>query len=248
MKTTPLISVITITFNAADVLPPTMESLSKQTFRDLEHIVIDGASTDDTLSVARKLGSPRILSEPDAGLYDAMNKGLRMARGKYVIFLNAGDSFHGPETLSRYAEAAERGYDIIYGDTIIVDKDRNIIGKRHLDAPYRLTFDSFSQGMLVCHQAFMVKRELAPEYDLQYRFSADYDWTIRCIKAGNENNFYNLRTITVDYLQDGLTDKNKMKSLRERYAIMSKHYGGAATAIRHIGFLGRALKRKITGK
>lgn len=245
MEKSPLISIITITYNAAEVLNPTMDSVNSQTFGDYEHIIIDGASKDDTLLIARRFASARILSEPDRGLYDAMNKGLKMARGQYVIFLNAGDTFHSASTLEQYAKAASKGYDIIYGETVIVDSDRNIIGPRHLSVPDTLTRESFANGMLICHQAFMVKRSIAPDYDLRYRFSADYDWTIRCMEAGDERKFYNLRQITIDYLSDGLTDRNKLASLKERFRIMAKHYGTLPTTARHIGFLLRAAKRKL---
>lgn len=243
MDSTPLISIITITFNAAKTIGPTLRSVWSQTCRDFEHIIIDGASTDGTLAEARKYKELRILSEKDRGLYDAMNKGLRMARGKYVLFLNAGDTFHSDDTLQAYADRASRRDDIIYGDTVIVDSERRIKGKRHLSAPDILTHDSFAKGMLVCHQAFMVRRELAPDYDLTWRFSADYDWTIKCIRNSDPVRCTNLRQITIDYLNDGMTDRNKIKSLRERYKIMSRHYGALRTFRNHLGFIFRALDR-----
>ncbi len=233
----PLISIITITYNAADVLEPTMMSVAEQTCRDYEHLVIDGASRDNTLQTARSFEGVRILSEPDNGLYDAMNKGLRMAKGKYLLFLNAGDTFHSRGVLEAYARRARLGDDIIYGDTVIVDTSRRIIAPRHYSAPERLTKDSFSKGMLICHQAFMVRRGLAPEYDLKYRFSADYDWTIRCIEAADEDKCTNLRAIAIDYLSDGLTDRNKLRSLRERYSVMAAHYGHLRALKRHAELL-----------
>lgn len=245
MDKEPLISIITITFNAETCLRPTMESVASQSCEDYEHIIIDGASTDGTVSIAREYPGTRILSEKDKGLYDAMNKGLRMARGEYLLFLNAGDAFHKGDTLEQYARAARGGADIIYGDTVIVDSERRIIGQRHLSAPAELTKESFSQGMLICHQAFMVRRALAPDYDLQYRFSADYDWTVKCIEASEPQRNVNLNMITIDYLSDGMTDRNKLKSLRERYRIMAKHYGQLTTFTHHIGFIVRALRRRL---
>lgn len=251
----PLISVITITYNAASVIRPTLQSLNSQTFRNFEHLVIDGASKDDTVSIVRGMCPDSIiLSEPDRGLYDAMNKGLRAAKGKYLLFLNAGDALHTPDTLRHYADAArlngknplnadenadsrQRYADIIYGDTIVVDSDRNFVKPRHLSVPDRLTFRSFANGMLVCHQAFMVRRDLAPEYDLQYRFSADFEWTLRCLKAADPDRNVNLHTVTIDYLSDGMTDKNHSASLKERYRIMCRYYGTIPTLLRHIRFL-----------
>lgn len=242
----PVISVITITFNASETLPLTMASVAEQTFDGFEHLIIDGASADDTILVARQMGTPglRIVSEPDRGLYDAMNKGLRMARGKYVIFLNSGDRFHDSGTLALYAAAiAKKNPDIIYGDTCLMDISGNIIGPRHLSAPSILTTDSFSKGMLICHQAFMVRKAIAPRYDTDYRFSADYDWTIRCIKASRPGGRVNLRTVVVDYLTDGLTDHNKRASLLERFRIMAAHYGMMRAIASHLSFIPRALKR-----
>lgn len=246
----PLFSIITITFNAADVLPPTMASVAEQSCLDYEHIVIDGASSDSTLSIARSMGgkSLRLLSEPDRGIYDAMNKGLKMAKGKFVIFLNAGDAFHTNHTLAQYAKAALTDkYDIIYGDTVIVDADRKVIGPRHHSAPEILTAESFSHGMLICHQAFAMRRSLAPTYDLRYRFSADYDWTIRCILRTHPRKCHNLHAVTIDYLTAGTTDKNHHRSLAERFDIMKEHYGLSKTILRHTLFIPRAIIRKFKG-
>lgn len=244
---TPLISIITITYNAAEVIEPTLASLAAQTFRDFEHIVADGASKDGTPDIIRRLStSSLVVSEPDGGLYDAMNKGLRRARGKYVLFLNAGDSLHSPDTLERYARAAVRDPDIIYADTDIVDSRRNFIAHRHLSVPDKLSFRSFARGMLVCHQAFMLRRKLAPEYDTAYRFSADYDWCVRALRQTTPERCANLKCVAIDYLADGLTDKNHRASLKERYRIMCRHYGTVPTALRHVGFAFRAALRRLT--
>lgn len=240
----PLISIITITYNAESEIRPTLESLNRQTFRNFEHLVIDGASSDNTLSIVKEMSPDSIvISEPDKGLYDAMNKGLRAAKGEYVLFLNAGDSLHSPDILRRYAD--QRGANIIYGDTIIVDSERNFIKPRHLSAPKKLTFKSFSKGMLVCHQAFMVRRNISPEYDLQYRFSADYEWTLKCLRSSDPIHNANIEAIAIDYLSDGLTDKNHKASLKERYKIMCRYYGTLPTILRHIGFAVRNILRKF---
>lgn len=240
----PLISIITITYNAESEIRPTLESLNRQTFRNFEHLVIDGASSDNTLSIVKEMSPDSIvISEPDKGLYDAMNKGLRAAKGEYVLFLNAGDSLHSPDILRRYAD--QRGANIIYGDTIIVDSERNFIKPRHLSAPKKLTFKSFSKGMLVCHQAFMVRRNISPEYDLQYRFSADYEWTLKCLRSSDPTHNANIEAIAIDYLSDGLTDKNHKASLKERYKIMCRYYGTLPTILRHIGFAVRNILRKF---
>ncbi len=224
-----------------------MLSLREQSFRNFEHIVVDGLSSDKTLEVVRNLGDDRlrILSEKDSGLYDAMNKGLRMARGKYVLFLNAGDCFSSPEELTEYARAASEDCDVIYADTQLVNGEGKVLGPRHLSVPSSLTYKSFLNGMLVCHQAFMVRRELAPEYDLRYRFSSDYDWCIRCLKKTVPERCRNLERVAVNYLTDGMTDKNKFKSLRERFDVMKDHYGLTRAVGAHLSFIPRAVKRHL---
>lgn len=244
----PLISVITISYNAADTITPTLQSVANQNFHDFEHIIIDGLSKDDTIAIARREGIPglRILSEKDSGIYDAMNKGLRLATGEYVIFLNSGDTFAGEDTLAHYAEAITNYHpDIIYADTVIVAPDRHILRHRHLSAPEILTMQSFSHGMLICHQAFMVRRDIAPSYDTQYRFSADYDWCIRCIQNTSPDRCHNLNNVEIHYLDEGTTEQNKMKSLRERFDVMRHHYGLPTAVGRHISFIPRALLRKL---
>ena len=160
-----LFSIITVTYNAAGVLAPTLESVQEQSFRDFEYLVIDGASTDDTLRLVddAQIPTAKVWSEPDKGLYDAMNKAIDRAQGKYLIFLNAGDAFATAETLALIARCAEDDPDVIYGQTQLVDSARNVVGMRHLTAPTTLDWRSFKNGMLVCHQAFVAKRELCPQ-------------------------------------------------------------------------------------
>lgn len=243
----PLFSIITITYNAEKELPATLESVRCQTLTDFEHLIVDGASKDGTVALAEQSGIEQmsIVSEPDKGLYDAMNKGIARAKGDYLIFLNAGDAFHAPTSLQELADtikAAGRP-DIAYGQTQIVDANRKFIGMRHLTAPEHLTFDSFKQGMLVCHQAFVARRDIAEPYDLRYRFSADYEWCLRCLRKA-KSCAYTGTTLT-DYLADGLTDKNHKASLRERFDIMCQYYGTVPTLFRHIGFFVRNLRRKL---
>ncbi len=242
----PLFSIITVTYNAAEVLPPTLQSIKEQTFTDFEHLVIDGASRDNTLDVARNAGIEQMVihSEPDKGLYDAMNKSIARARGEFLIFLNAGDSFASSDSLSRMAALANDDVDIIYGQTQIVNSKREVVGMRHLTAPEELTVESFKRGMLVCHQAFVPRRTIVPTYDLSYRFSADYDWCIKCLRKSRKNAYLGATPI-VSFLTDGLTDKYHKKSLKERFDIMCKNYGTITTVLLHISFIPRYLLRKI---
>lgn len=241
----PLFSIITVTFNAAGSLLPTLESVDGQTCRLYEHLVIDGASTDGTLELLKCRPSElrKVFSSPDRGLYDAMNRGLGRATGEYVIFLNAGNTFHSPDTLQRIADTAmEHDFPgVIYGQTDIVGPDRQRLADRHLHAPDSLTYESFAQGMVVCHQAFVALRKLTEYFDLRYRFSADYEWCIRVLQHSKRNVL--MPGVMIDYLYEGLSTAHRRESLLERFKIMSRYYGGITAVKNHLTFLPRFLQR-----
>ena len=241
---TPLFSIITVTYHAESVLEETILSVVSQTYHNIEYIIVDGASKDRTLSIVNKYRDKiqAVVSEPDKGLYDAMNKGLKMAKGEYVCFLNAGDTFHEDDTLQLIVHQLNKSNvlpDVIYGETALVDAQRHFVRMRRLQTPDTLNWKSFRQGMLVCHQAFIAKRALAETYDLNYRFSADFDWCIRLMKKSKI--IFNTKQTIIDYLDEGLTTNNRYDSLWERFHIMAYHYGLPSTVIYHIIFVFRLL-------
>ena len=242
----PLFSIITVTYNAEATLPRTLASVKEQTCRLFEYLVVDGKSADATLQLAADaaIAEMKIHSGRDNGIYDAMNKGLGMAEGEYVIFLNAGDAFHSPDTLQRIADAimTDDFPGIVYGQTDIVDIAGQRLGERHLRAPRELTLDSFRDGMVVCHQAFVVLRRITSPYNLDYRLSADYDWCIRCLQHSRRNVY--IDDVLIDYLNEGTTTRNHRRSLRERFRIMCYYYGTFSTIKKHLSFIPRYLRRR----
>lgn len=245
-RPTPKFSIITVTYNAEAVLEDTIQSVISQTYRHVEYIIIDGASKDGTLGIIEKYRNRihHLVSEPDRGLYDAMNKGLALATGDYLCFLNAGDSFHEDDTLQQMVHTLTNAElpDVIYGETALVDKERHFLRMRRLSAPEVLTWKSFRQGMLVCHQAFFAKRSLVVLYDLNYRFSADFDWCIRIMKRART--LHNTHLTIIDYLEEGMTTQNQKASLRERFHIMVRHYGWVSTVAHHAWFVVRMVVKK----
>lgn len=243
---TPTFSIITVTYNAEAVLEDTIQSVISQTYHRVEYIIVDGASKDGTLSIINKYKDriTKIISEPDKGLYDAMNKGIQMATGDYLCFLNAGDSFHEDDTLQQMVHTLMNNEfpDVLYGETELVNKEGHFIRMRRLSAPETLTWKSFKQGMLVCHQAFFAKYSLVEPYDLKYRFSADFDWCIRIMKKAHT--LHHTRLTLIDYLEEGMTTQNRKASLKERFYIMCSHYGIISTIGHHIWFVLRALLKK----
>lgn len=245
------ITIATVTYNAEETLQRTLDSVAEQTYASIEHLIIDGCSKDRTMELIHRYVDDNtgrevthdivVVREPDKGLYDAMNKALENATGDYIVFLNAGDRLHSPDTLSQAfgnmeATAGHRPA-IVYGETDLVDGEGRFIRHRRLQAPPRLNWKSFRWGMLVCHQSFYVRTDLARQtpYSLDYRFSADYDWCIRLMKLADRLQLpiVNSKAILTDYLHEGLTTQNRKASLWERFHIMAHHYGLPATLVQH---------------
>ena len=256
-------SVITCTYNASAVLARTLDSVLSQSWTQIEHIIIDGASKDNTLAMAQAYSLKNqeeeiehevvIISEPDRGLYDAMNKGLARATGDYIVYLNAGDVFPSDQTLEQISIEVNNRSDgklpaVLYGDTNIVDDEGRLLHPRRLVPPENLTWRSFRHGMLVCHQAFYARTDLARKfrYNCHYRFSADFDWCVRILREAERKQLptANLHAVAADYLNEGMTTKNHKASLRERFRIMCHHYGLLPTLTLHAWFALRSFTKK----
>lgn len=252
------ITYVTITYNAASVLRRTLDSILCQDYSEIVHLIIDGASTDTTLQLVDDYiersnasgGGHRIqvTSEPDKGIYDAMNKGLRSIEGDYVCFLNAGDFLPAPDTVSKIVAKVESCASlpaVLYGDTDIVDSEGCFLHHRRLSPPEQLSWRSFRQGMLVCHQAFYARTDfaIATPYDLQYCYSADVDWCIRVMKAAAKESvpMLNLKMVVANYTEEGQTTLHHRESLWERYRVMERHYGRVQTFLLHCWFVVRSL-------
>ena len=227
------ITYVTITYNAAKVLQRTLDSVLEQDYHDIVHLIIDGASTDDTLKIvddyiARSNAAEnghriQVMSEPDKGIY--------------VETLTSSLSPHSSQLPA-----------VLYGDTDIVDGEGRFLYHRRLAPPENLTWKSFRQGMLVCHQAFYARTDfaIATPYDMQYRYSADVDWCIRVMKAADKEKvpMLNLKRVVANYTQEGQTTLHHRESLIERYRVMAHHYGHVQTFLMHLWFVVRALFKK----
>ena len=254
-------SVVTITYNAERVLQRTLDSVLSQTYEGVEHLIVDGASKDGTLLLAEQYKAKSdasesdhkviILSEPDHGIYDAMNKGLTQASGDYIVYMNAGDFFPHADTLEKivqHCQLNEQPTDelpgVLYGNTDIVDGDGHFLHPRRLQPPAKLTWKSFRNGMLVCHQAFYARTDIAKnqQYDTRYRFSADVDWCIRVMKETERMGLAlcNTEMVVANYTEEGATTQNHQASLKERFDVMRRHYGLFTTLVMHAWFVIRS--------
>ena len=179
------ISVVTVCRNAAATIGEALESFARQSHPDKELVVIDGASSDDTLAIVRAFEREgvAVISEPDAGIYDAMNKGLGAFRGDAVGFLNADDRFHDPDALAALAAALESA-DICYGDLDYIDgAGRGRVVRRWRSTPWRP--GRFRRGWMPAHPTFYCRRRVVDAvgpFDLSYPLAADYDFMLRALE------------------------------------------------------------------
>ena len=245
------ITYVTITYQAAKVLQRTLDSVLTQDYPEITHLIIDGASTDGTIEMvnayiersnaAENGHKVMLMSEPDKGIYDAMNKGLRSLDGDYVCFLNAGDFLPSSDIASSINSQLSIFNSqlpaVLYGDTDIVDGEGRFLHHRRLAPPENLTWKSFRHGMLVCHQAFYARTDfaIATPYNQKYRYSADVDWCIRIMKAAAKENvpLLNLHRVVANYTQEGETTLHHRESLIERYKVMESYYGRISTFLMH---------------
>ncbi len=210
------ISIITVCRNAELYINKTIESVYGQEFADYEYIIIDGASNDKTIKIAnsyldkfeKKHISYTIISEPDTGIYNAMNKGLEHAKGEWVIFINAGDLLYDNNILRTLFETDYNQYDVVYGDVVVYENNKykkayvGIITEETIHSP-------------LCHQGVMVKTELMKNirFNEKYRLAADYDSLLRIFT--NNGRFLKIDKIISVFLQGGMSSQQDIQYLKE---------------------------------
>jgi glycosyltransferase involved in cell wall biosynthesis len=228
----PKLSVITVVYNGVAAIERTMLSVLNQSYANIEYILIDGLSSDGTAKIIEKYQDRvRSVNEKDEGIYDAMNKGLSMATGDYVLFINSGDEIYASDTVAKVFAAAPDA-DIYYGETEMIGSSGQSLGRRRHRAPEIFTWKSFKYGMNVSHQAIYIRRSLTEPFDRQYHLSADIDWIIRAAKKAK-------RIVRADgymakYLVGGMSKQKHRQSLQERFAIMRRYYGLTPTLFNHL--------------
>ena len=234
----PKLSIITITYQAEAYLERTLKSVFEQDCAaEIDYIVVDGASTDGTLQIIEenKKQINQFVSEKDKGIYDAMNKGIGLAKGDYLLFLNAGDTFATATTLKNILNELSAHPDVLYGEAIFVTNEGVSLGLRSEATPHRLpaklTWKDFRYGMLICHQAFIAKRSIAPLFDLQYKLSSDINWEIQVLKKSTT--ILKSAEPICQYLMGGASVQNLKRSWQERYEVLKSHFGFFPNLLNH---------------
>ncbi len=214
----PKITIVTVSFNAVEDIERTIQSVTNQNYSNIEYIIIDGSSTDGTVNILKKYDDKITywVSEPDGGIYNAMNKAIDIANGEWVNFMNAGDTFVDEKVISNFVKKASLNSDICYG-TRYLHKQNEIVFQETeelKDFYYRMPFG---------HQAAFVKKGLLKKYkfDLSYKLSADYDFFIRCYRENYV--FQNLNFPVCNFYANGLSAKFGFKSLVETLKVLSDY-------------------------
>ncbi|KQN34651.1 glycosyl transferase family 2 [Pedobacter sp. Leaf41] len=233
----PKLTVITIVYNNVRDIERTINSVLNQTYTQIEYIIIDGKSTDGTLAIIETYKSKisKIVSEPDKGIYDAMNKGLALATGDYVLFMNSGDEIYDEQTVEDVFASAP-GADIYYGETEMYNDNWESLGRRRHEAPEKFDWKSFKYGMNISHQAIYIRRNIIAPYDLTYKYSSDIDWIIKAAKKASS--IVNVHRYVAKYLVGGMSKKKHRESLKERFNIFTKYYGLIPNIFNHLVIAG----------
>ena len=217
----PLFSVITAVYNGAAHVEETIRAVRDQTYAPVEHIVIDGGSTDGTVDILARYNDTLAywVSEPDNGIYDAMNKGIELVTDpeSYILFANADDHLYSPQALERVVSASS-GEDLVYGRMLLTDGDISGIAGR------RVSFDDLARQTL-CHPATFIRRRVfdsVGKFDVSYRIAADYDHMVRCFAAGVSTRFVDVIVSTMR--MGGVSDDRFLLSCRERKAVIRKRF------------------------
>ena len=244
----PLFSIITVCYKALEALKVTRASIQVQTFSDYEHVVIDGGGPDGTAAWLAAQSDDHLawISEPDNGLYDAMNKGLGMAQGQFVWFVNAGDMLNTPDTLQQLAAFAQPEVDILYGEVMMVSPQGEHLGVRSevttQKTPEQLNWQDMRYGMVVSHQAFLPRRSMTSLY-IRDNLCADIDWVINCLKKSRSTVHTHL--VLARFETGGLSRQRHRESLRDRYKVLQHHFGVLPNLFHHLWIVIRAMSQRL---
>ncbi len=218
------VTIVTICKNAENLMGQTIKSVLAQTYKDIEYIIIDGKSTDGTIGMINQYGNKiaKFVSEQDLGIYDAMNKGIGLATGEIICFMNAGDKFHSKNVVEKIVECFESAdVEGIFGDVCLIDSE----GKAVAIKRQKFIDDSFLMNDSICHQSMFVKVKLFNQYglfNLKYKLAADLEWFLRVIRKFKVN-FKHADIVVADYILGGFSS-DEIRYKKEHQEIISLYY------------------------
>jgi glycosyltransferase involved in cell wall biosynthesis len=220
----PLISLITVVYNGESLLADTLRSAINQTYKNIELVIIDGGSSDQTVAVAKQFSAHTgiLISEKDKGIYDAMNKGIKAAKGEWVYFLNAGDSFYDNNVLTDIFSKNLDAIDLVYGKVQTVNEPTGV--DYIMGEP--VTIRNFYHKYPVCHQATFTRKsafEAVGPYNDTYKIAADSEWFVRFFQSGSNQALFIDRIIAYYDIQ-GASYHKRMLSQRELMRFSDQYF------------------------
>lgn len=214
-KGLPKISVITVCYNAEKTIEATIRSVLSQTYTNIEYIIIDGGSSDNTIKIIKEYLSQiaYFISESDKGVYDAMNKGIKAATGDWINFMNSGDSFYDDNVITKISKSLEPYLSVVYGDTNFIYEWGSAVM-----APYPL--DELEYNMIFSHQSSFVKTTLLVQnlFSIKYKIAGDYNLFYSLFKNGNKFKYVPITIANYDAV-DGLSSQNHLLAIKENSLI-----------------------------
>lgn len=240
----PIISIITVVYNGGNLLEGTIRSVIEQPYPGIEYIIVDGASKDNTKDIIKQYASriTKWISEPDKGIYDAMSKGLKLATGDYVWYLNCGDHLFSSDTVEKIVQCWTPEVDVFYGDSMLVNDQREYLGLLSEvtvhKLPKELSWKSMKLGMNVCHQSFVARRVLAEPY-IENNLVADLDWVIKILRKSKKT--VNTGLVLSEFLSGGISKQRHRQSLKDRYHILRAYFGFLPNLYHHFLIILRAI-------
>ena len=219
-------SLVTISYNSQVLINKTLESVKTQTFKKFEHIIIDGKSTDKTLSIAKKFDHiSKIISEPDKGIYDALNKGIKNSTGEIIGFLNSDDTFYDENSLQHIVDAFDKDTDCIFGDLIYTDKNDKV---KRVWKSSAFKKGAFKKGWMPAHPTFYCRRSVYEKlglYDDSFKIAGDFELMLRFLEKHNIRSKYIPRTL-VNMKVGGASNngiKSKLDILKEEFRAFNQN-------------------------
>lgn len=251
------LTIITICYNDLIALKKTVESVSNQLNRmdsdlkkQIEYLIIDGGSKDGSVEYLNKVGDSYLdrityISEPDYGIYDAMNKGIRISKGEWVQFLNAGDIYADDKVLIDIFELLKADYDLVYGNTLKYD-----VYHKEIVIPHEIS--EIRKGMILCHQSIFFRKSSNFDitYDLNYKIVSDYNTVLRLYL--NEAKFKYVNRTIVGYDMSGMSANNIINTFKEicqvkkQYGLLEK--GGKGKLLYYYGIFKRKILMRLPPK
>jgi glycosyltransferase involved in cell wall biosynthesis len=236
----PKVTVVTVCYNPGELLEPTLKSVLSQDYPNLEYIVIDGGSTDGSVELIKQYADKLSywVSEPDKGIYDAMNKAAAKATGTYINFMNAGDWFLQPETVKQMMEKAPATADMIYGSHEV--RYPNFVKKKR-----SLPLTDMWKYSVYSHQSLFARTEHLQQqpFSTDYPICADHQFNLRQLARGRQ--FYDTGMYVCSFGAGGVSDVRMLQSYRETYQLAKQHQQGAQVHLFHRWHL---LKYKLIGQ